>query len=524
MNVDRLTACLEGLSERDESGYGARAENFEKCNADSGLSSHEQTNINEETMDTSTRYPSLCDGLVGDHGTAVNGHRSVGCLSRVILMPLSSDGVYRKYDREKWSIDERIEEENKAVSAARRFRGAEKEAVINANNQIITLVSVDTFDTHVQHKPDWTKVDMVHTLSTNILAKSMTLTVLDNGYNHYRDRISELNGRHVLVAYACKLPKHRQYRFYKRMTLVDGISDSVTFKDDFPGDKKDAVYDTRVLEINRTFQYIKQYFNLFSILTDFVYEISLFKNGRGLLNVIVVNKYWLFKKGRNAYVPHYALLKNDLYTDYVINAMVKMYDFSIIRFISTEHTTLYTNSHNLKATFEIELNRIIPVDNNRSTVSGRGFGNNFRRTVDSIACNNVEEEADVSRRSTDDRVNSIYDSNSYVDKSKETGCKGIVGHKVAAAVDSADTYLNVPFKKRKPDSITDRNSLDGDTRERSSSIASTNSYDSGSGGGDGIGESGSELGTFEPTLIMFRRNFDLYSKTLTCPISVEINL
>lgn len=322
-------------------------------------------------------------------------------------------------------------------------------------NKRIALVSVDSYHQNVYYKPDVIAKDIDLTQTE---VKSLMYLVV--GYEKYRDYSSETDGNNVISTYICKLPKHKQYTFYKQLKLMNRSC------------KKSGIYENRRSgggpmnfmgpKYERILYHIKQYFNVFAILTDTVYDMTRFQNNRCTATSIIVKKYWVYHSDRNVYVPHYALMEDDYFTDYTVSAMVRTYNCSIIRFISTENTILFTNGDNLSESTST-------MSKKRCTMGEKGkFPDRDLPTTDTDASNRKEYTIPLKKRRCEQ-----LDVNNPQHKNESSTTRQVV---MEGAAESGDTEQH-----------------DGE----SSSI---------------------------PTLIVFRTNFDVLNNTLICPISFEISL
>lgn len=256
------------------------------------------------------------------------------------------------------------------------------------------------------------------------------------------------------------------------------------------------------------------------MLSDFIYDMSWYNNSRGLANVIVVNKYWIFNKSKNMYVPHYALLKNDLYTDYVVSSMVKTYKCSVIRFLSTENTILYTNLSNLTRDLKLKPQHIVTFckddqsdDDCLKNGKNHNQGNYENKYCKKGNVENVKSSASVSSSFNNNNGNCL-NVNSVIKKTTST-CNSDNSTTISSCSN------NVPLKKRKLDfSLVENKYNDGNSSCSSSSyVAATAAVDKEVKCKNAKityekADCKTVIRPFIPTLILFRQNYDVSNGTL----------
>lgn len=137
-----------------------------------------------------------------------------------------------------------------------------------------------------------------------------------------------------LEIFCCKLPQKKKYHFYKRVQAIELRSDGNQSTQE---ENADTLYGT--------FNLINRYIKCFATLAEFSFEFSLPNPlmNSGISNVLIADKVWNYNTEKRVYVPSYKLLTGDVYTDYILFSLKRLYHCENIEFISTLHTALFAN-------------------------------------------------------------------------------------------------------------------------------------------------------------------------------------
>lgn len=172
-----------------------------------------------------------------------------------------------------------------------------------------------------------------------------TLDLLREGFAVYTigEQIRKKGKGDIMKIFCCKLPKTKNFQFYKKVNVIDRPD----------GDYECVPVETvsrQELTIYNTFSLINRYIRCFATLAEFSYEFSVCEPNlsSGLSNVLVVEKVWNYSDEKCVYVPSYKPIENDTYTEYVMRSMKSFYLCDNVEFISTPHTSLFSNDVILK--------------------------------------------------------------------------------------------------------------------------------------------------------------------------------